>query len=106
MHDRHGRPSAEQLMRKIAPALEPRCVPAVRALAENCTCSCKICGRFEKPAAHPKTGGITARAVNDIVSMYSFEVKMCRCFIHFSVSKLGSIDVHPLSCEDRSQQQR
>ena len=76
IHDRLGHPSVEHLMRKITPVLDPGTVPAVKSLAEKITTNCKICDRFRKSAPHPKTSGMSARSVNQIVCIDSFEIKL------------------------------
>jgi transposase InsO family protein len=74
VHNKLGHPSTEQLMRRLAPALPPEAVPRVRKLAECIHDKCKICQKFKKPSPHPKTSGMSARDVNDLVCLDSFEV--------------------------------
>eukprot|EP00959_Pyramimonas_sp_CCMP1952_P404668 8480821-Pyramimonas_sp.AAC.1 len=61
MHDKLAHPTVDQLMRRITQALLPETAPQVRKLAEKVTKCCKICEKFRKPHARPKTSGMSAR---------------------------------------------
>ena len=76
LHNRLAHPSPQQLMRKIAPALDAKEIPKVQAMVEEITKCCKICDRFKTVSPHPKVGGMVAREVNELAGMDHFEVKV------------------------------